>query len=317
MASNSKSAPTATILHPRPRVTAPVAFGVVMPAFISFTVFGIAWLAAPRWVETSLVQNSFRDDFAAIIDADQTTEAATDESDENNIALLLSTQETESTPQTTDPEANSISKQANGGNIDPVKKIVNASYPEYKLLLNRYDIIHERTERYSAMSNFFYRLHFALIWAATTSTIMLAVSAGGSFLGTYNNNSDNSKDNQQTHKILRTLFLSTTAMSLLFFNLPGILKLGDNRRTSWELVGELNNLSNRIDTFITTGGVTTVDTVDDDIQLEFEHRATNLFIHYIDQELNRLHQLPVDFDQSAITRISSFESNSMFPQKAE
>ncbi|MEO1590320.1 MAG: hypothetical protein AAFU71_03395, partial [Cyanobacteria bacterium J06632_22] len=189
--------------------------------------------------------------------------------------------------------------------------IVKATRPEYQLLLNRYHQIDQRVTQYGKMANFFYRLHFAIVWAATISSIMLAVSAGGSFLGAYSN-SGKGNNSEQINKVLRTLFLSTTAMSLLFFNLPGILKLGDNHRASWELVKELTNLSNEIDTFITTGGITVADA---ESQAEFKRIDTNRFIHYVDQELDRLNQLPVDFDQSAISKISSLESNSLFPQR--
>lgn len=185
-----------------------------------------------------------------------------------------------------------------------------ASNPEYRLLFNRYTQIDRRIEEYTQMVNFFYQLHFAMIWAATISAIMLAASAGSSFLGSYGSGNDSS--NQANQAFLRTLFLSSTAVSLLFLNLPGILKLGDNRRTSWEVVKELANLSNKIDAFVTTGGITVINA---ESQAEFKRIDANRFIHHVDQELHRLHQLPVDFNQSVISNIGSMESGSIFPQR--
>ena len=291
----------------RNQLTTPIGLGVMMPALISFAVFGSAWLGAPRWVDYSVKQSTFRQELETILAQDSEMEAS---AALPTAVLSVSTQTLENVPTQT-PE-NSEADTEEPINLNPDTDIVAATHPEYRLLIDRYNAIDQRVEEYGSMFNFFYRLHFALIWAATISSIMLAVSAGGSFLGAYSNNGEANQDSQQINKFLRTLFLSTTAMSLLFFNLPGILKLGDNHRASWELVKELTSLSNKIDTFIITGGITVMNA---ESQAEFKRMDTNRFIHHIDQELDRLHQLPVGFDQSAINRISSLDSNSIFPQR--
>ena len=106
---------------------------------------------------------------------------------------------------------------------------------------------------------------------------------------------------------LINIFITTSSAGLLYQRLPGIFKQELNREANRSLFLKYSDLGNTILSYAATGKIR------DNTQVTSKSFSTQIdtdkFIHFIDRELNRLNQLPIEFDATKVIKITDLQES--------
>ncbi len=154
-----------------------------------------------------------------------------------------------------------------------------------------------RISRHKELMLYFYRQHFISI----SMTSGLALIAGISLIFITKEGISNA------NPALINIFITTSSAGLLYQRLPGIFKQELNREANRSLFLKYSDLGNTILSYAATGKIR------DNTQVTSKSFSTQIdtdkFIHFIDRELNRLNQLPIEFDATKVIKITDLQES--------
>ena len=154
-----------------------------------------------------------------------------------------------------------------------------------------------RISRHKELMLYFYRQHFISI----SMTSGLALIAGVSLIFITKEGISNA------NPALINIFITTTSAGLLYQRLPGIFRQELNREANRSLFLKYSDLGNTILSYAATSKIR------DHTQITSKSFSTQLdtdkFIHFIDRELNRLNQLPIEFDPTKVIKITDLQES--------
>ena len=154
-----------------------------------------------------------------------------------------------------------------------------------------------RISRHKELMLYFYRQHFISI--SMTSGLALIAGIVLIFIA--------EEGIGDANPALINIFITTSSAGLLYQRLPGIFKQELNREANRSLFLKYTDLGNTILSYAATGKIR------DNTQVTSQSFSTQLdadkFIHFIDRELNRLNQLPIEFDATKIIKITDLQES--------
>lgn len=186
--------------------------------------------------------------------------------------------------------------------IDIDKGKSGASATEKARLTEQLDDIQSRLDRYSTMMVFFYTHYYTSIIITSASALVAGICLF--FISKVGW--------ERVNNSLINVFVVTSSIGIFFGDLPGTFKYKENSETSRDLYLEHISLKNEVRSYLVTG-LTISDNAED--SAVYKRTETNLFIHYVDQKLASLNEIPLGFDTTGINDFKDNAERLSIPEK--
>jgi hypothetical protein len=179
-----------------------------------------------------------------------------------------------------------------------------ASATETARLIEQLNDIQSRLDRYSAMMIFFYKHYYTSIGITSASALVAGICLF--FISKVGW--------QRVNNSLINVFVVTSSTVIFFGDLPGTFKYKENSEASRDLYLKHISLRNEVRSYLATGG-----TLSDNSENSSVYKRTepNLFIHYIDQKLALLNEIPLGFDTTGINDFKNNAERLSIPEKTQ
>ena len=106
---------------------------------------------------------------------------------------------------------------------------------------------------------------------------------------------------------LMNIFITTASAALLYQRIPGIFQQELNREANRSLFLKYSDLGNTVLSYLATGKIR------NNLPITNQAFAKKLdadkFVHFIDQELARFNQLPIEFDATKVIKITDLSES--------
>ncbi|MEM9274703.1 MAG: hypothetical protein AAGA80_17335 [Cyanobacteria bacterium P01_F01_bin.143] len=154
-----------------------------------------------------------------------------------------------------------------------------------------------RISRHKEFMLYFYRQHFLSISMASG----LALVAGICVIFVAEEGIGDA------NPALMNIFITTASAALLYQRIPGIFQQELNREANRSLFLKYSDLGNTILSYLATGKIR------NNLPITNQAFASKLdadkFVHFIDQELARFNQLPIEFDATKVIKITDLSES--------
>lgn len=150
-----------------------------------------------------------------------------------------------------------------------------------------------RIQRHSAVMIYFYKQYYISI----SMTYVLGLIAG---ICLFFISKVGWKD---ANHALMNAFIVTSSAALFYRQMPGIFRQDTNMAANRNLYLDYISLKNEVLSYAATGGIAGRDPNNPD---SFTAINPKIFIYYVDQKLNKLNQIPIDFDITRVTENPDF-----------
>jgi len=157
--------------------------------------------------------------------------------------------------------------------------------------------IQVRISRHKEFMLYFYRQHFLSISMASGLALIAGVCV--IFVADVGIGDAN--------PALINIFITTASAGLLYQRLPGIFQQELNREANRSLFLKYADLGNTILSYVATGKIrnnTSITNKSFSMKLDADK-----FVHFIDQELARFNQLPIEFDATKVIKITDLSES--------
>lgn len=174
------------------------------------------------------------------------------------------------------------------------------SVDEKLRLEQQFNEIQLRLQQNTAVMIYFYKQYYISISMALGLTVIAGIC--GFFISRVGW--------EKANNALINIFIVTSSTAFLYGQLPLIFRQETNLEASKSLYFDYITLRNEILSYAVTGGTVSSGL---DQASTFENVPLRDYIHYIDQRIARLNQIPIDFDMSRVKPAPNFPSTNIEP----